>query len=828
MRHILFISLCLASLASTAQPNKTAKVKKAAVTKNGLKAGVKVSYVANANNPAASLYSLGVKVNNAAAGEEFKFRLRSGARLDSLTIRSPNTTANFPTKIAPGQQYIVTQTSGPRTCELTNYIGTISKNTIVTAACGLPPSNHKIGVAYSSGLMSVYDRFEFELSGGERIVIDTGHKVVYFSQIFQTGQSYRVRQVSGTRTCTFAYIGVYGSSEAEGVITNSDVLIRADFPTPPLSIITMNITGIKTGEMFIFSDTYGRTHYIPFSLTTSLGGFPIGDPWIITQVGPRPCVITPASGVVPNSPLTIQCDCRKPPGSAPDSSLIRGFLRGKAGTVITLQTNGANDLTVTASIEGTYFTFPTPLPDGSAYNVTVKSAPPDQQYVVKTYAGEPGIVSGSSYVTVYGDLQYDLISRDSSNTLSSFYESSDPSVDKEMPEEDFRNRNVVFISQAKGLCGSSGQYRQIFWRDRLTGDTRMISRSPNGEEGNGNSFAPSLLAGSALAVGQLYVAFESYATNLVDNDRNGVRDVFLWTKTYKGDGVERISVGPGSVEGNGESFEPSVTGMGDVAFSSNATNLVGDGVEVSGVNVYLWENHSKRTTLISKDPITGKGVGGSKPSIDMSGYKIAFWSFANTLVPEDNNNLWDIFLYERNTSFVGLPLRRITMAYDGGERNQGDESSSRIVAPTISGDGRFITYATTASNVVPGDNNNVQDVFVYDSENNSTIRASVDNNGVEGNAASPIGQGERIDITVNGSKVVFTTAATNFGVPANNVMLYDLNLHKLTPVTAVTGTYVSTPSISRNGRYVIFGCGLPLDSRFTSSGLFAAFVAAGY
>lgn len=503
----------------------------------------------------------------------------------------------------------------------------------------------------------------------------------------------------------------------------------------------------------------------------------------------------------------------------PGSSLIKGLVRGKAGTVITLQNNGANDLTVTAGRGDTYFTFPTPLQNGSAYKVTVKSAPPDQLYVVNTYAGEPGIVSGSSFVTVYGDLKYDLLSRDSSNTLVGFYESWDPSADKS-PEDNARY--VVFISQANGLCGSSGKYRQIFWRDRLTGDTRMISRSPNGEEGNGNSLAP------VLSVGEIYVAFESYATNLVDNDRNGVRDVFLWSKTREGGEVQRVSVGPGGMEGNDESFEPSIAGMGTyVAFSSNATNLVGDSVKISGVNVYLRENYRKQTILISKDPNTGNGVGGSKPSIDMNGYRIAFWSFSNKLVPGDNNNLWDIFLYERNTSFVGLPLRRITMGYDGAERNQGDESTSRIVAPTISGNGRFITYATTASNVVPGDNNKVQDVFVYDSDNNSTIRASVDNNGVEGNADSPIGQGERIDITANGSKIAFTTAASNFGVPANNVMLYDLNLHKLTPVTVVSGTYVSTPSISRNGRYVIFGCGLPLDSRFKTSGLFAAFVGDG-
>jgi hypothetical protein len=376
----------------------------------------------------------------------------------------------------------------------------------------------------------------------------------------------------------------------------------------------------------------------------------------------------------------------------------------------------------------------------------------------------------------------------------------------------------VFISQAQGLCGASGKYRQIFWRDRLTGATRMISRTATGEEGNGNSFAP------VISVGSTYVAFESYATNLVNNDQNGLRDVFLWRRTREGGEVERISVGPGGVEGNGESYEPSISGMGnEVAFTSYATNLSEDGAEVSGVNVYLREPQKQLTTLISKDYKTGKGVGGSCPSIDMNGYKIAFYSFAYTLVPGDNNNLWDIFLYERNTSYKGLPLKRITMAYDGGERNQGSESSSRVVTPTISGDGRFISYATTATNVVPGDNNNVQDVFVYDINANTTTRISVDNYGVEGNDDSPIGQGERIELSYNGNTAAFTTKATNFGTPANNIKLYNLSSKKIASVTNVTGTYVSTPSLSRSGRYVVFGCGLPLDERFKSSGLFAAF-----
>lgn len=581
----------------------------------------------------------------------------------------------------------------------------------------------------------------------------------------------------------------------------------------------VKVSYVASGESFVF--TIGSGKNITVTQSNTVVNFPgscsPGQTITISQLsGPRTVNFTDGSNVVTilNANVVSFADAGAPPGN----SLIRGILKGKAGSIITLQNNGGSDLTVTASEGTTRFTFPTPLPDGSAYNVTVKSAPAGQQYTVKTYAGEPNIVSAGSFVTVYGDLQYDLISRDSTNNvLGTFYESWDPSAIKSTEDD---ARYVVFISSAKGLCGASGQHRQIFWRDRLTGDTRMISRAPNGEEGNANSFAP------VISVGSLYVAFESYATNLVGNDGNGVRDVFLWRRTQGGGEIERVSVGPGGVEGNSESFEPSISGMGgQVAFSSNATNLVSDGVEVSGVNVYLWEKYSKSITLISKDYKTGKGVGGSKPSIDMNGYKIAFYSFAWTLVPDDNNNLWDIFLYQRNTSLVGQPLKRITMAYDGGERNQGEESSSRVITPAISGfDGRYIAYATTASNVVANDNNKAQDVFIYDSQTNTTIRASVDDNGVEGNGDSPYGQGEAIAVSANGEVVAFTTKASNFGTPAGNIVMYNLNTKKMIPVTSVTGTYVSTPSVSRSGRYVVFGCGQPLDSRFSSSGLFAALV----
>ena len=579
--------------------------------------------------------------------------------------------------------------------------------------------------------------------------------------------------------------------------------------------VGVKVSYVASGESFVFSIGSGKNATVTQSNTVVNfpGNYAARQTLTISQLsGPRTVNFDNNMITVQNSNYSFFADAGSPPGK----SYIRGLVRGPLGAVVVLQNNGANDLALTLTGGDTRFTFPNPMPDGSAYSITVKSCPQEQQYVVKTYAGTPNVVSNESFVLITGDRKYDLVTRDSSNNTGTFYESWDPSCIKS-PEDD--GRYVVFISQARGLCGASGQYRQIYWRDRRTGDTRMISRAPNGEEGNGNSFAP------VISVGSIYVAFESYASNLVSNDGNKVRDVFLWRKSQTGGEITRVSESTSGAEGNSESFEPSISGMGgQVAYSSNASNLLDDGTEVSGVNVYLWEKSSKKTTLLSKDPKTGKGVGGSKPSIDMNGYRVAFWSWAWTLVPNDNNNIWDIFLYERNSGLIGQPLKRITMAYDGGERNQGEESSSRVVTPYISGDGKFISYATTASNVVPDDNNKMQDAFVYSIESNTTTRVSVNSNGEEGNGSSPAGQGERIELSYNGSTAAFTTTSSNFGVPANNIMVYHLPTRKLIPVSNVTGTYVSTPSISRSGRYVVFGCGQPLDNRFNSSGLFAVFV----
>jgi Tol biopolymer transport system component len=501
------------------------------------------------------------------------------------------------------------------------------------------------------------------------------------------------------------------------------------------------------------------------------------------------------------------------------NSLLYGIFSAPAGTAIVLQNNSKNDLTLTTRKETgkTYstntFNFPIPLLDGAKFKVTLKKITPGQTAGI--YAGADGLMpQPDNKLRVGCDFTYDLVCRSSNDgSFSTFYESSDPSVGGNTGEE---GRYVTFVSSAVGFAGATGKHRQIFWRDRNTGVTKLISAGTGGEEGNGDSYAPAI-SGDGKAV-----AFESYSTNLIVNDKNGLRDIFVWhSNTNK---MERVSIGEGGKEANGESYEPSVSGDGDlIAFTSTASNISETGKGISNNNVFLRDMKLERSMMISVDPVAKKGGGGSRPSISYDGTRIAFYSNTATLVADDNNGIWDIFLWDKSNA----KLKRVSLTADGKERSQGNESANRIVSPAISGNGRYIAFTTTAPNMVPGDINSYQDVFVYDINTSNTVIASNGANGIPGNADSPIEQGEKIAISFDGKWVAFSTKASNLGVPAANVVMHNMATGESRAVSAVVGSSVGRPSISYTGAYIVFGIGGKLDSRFPASGIFANYTGVG-
>jgi Tol biopolymer transport system component len=95
--------------------------------------------------------------------------------------------------------------------------------------------------------------------------------------------------------------------------------------------------------------------------------------------------------------------------------------------------------------------------------------------------------------------------------------SSDPVISAD-------GRFVAFYSFASDLVpGDTNNAADVFVRDRQTGKTRRVSVSSGGAQGNALSFGP------AISSDGRFVAFESYASNLVPNDTNNAIDVFVRT-----------------------------------------------------------------------------------------------------------------------------------------------------------------------------------------------------------------------------------------------------------------------------------------------------------
>ena len=601
-------------------------------------------------------------------------------------------------------------------------------------------------------------------------------------------------------------------------------------PTPVATTYTVGVTvaALGAGESFGFSLGSGT----PIAITQAgasvkfTPGLATGASYTVSQTsGPRTCTLSAnRSGTIAAANVEVTATCGTLPGTSP----LTGTLRGPIGAQVVLQNNGGSDLpaTVTLSTGNTTdhydesaFSFGTPLPDGTAYQVSVKSASAGQTCAV--YKGDTGTLPVTATGLRVGcEYTYDLVSRSTSDAVrGTYFESSAPVIGgSNVPvgtttQGYGEGRFVAFVSNAAGIAGNTSAHRQIFWRDNLTGETKLVSAAPGGAvEGNGDSWAPTISADG------LVVAFESTASNLVTGDTNGVSDIFGWSVLDTTRTVERVSVGPGGLEANAGSFEPTVSADGRVvAFTSGASNLTAGVSGINTLNVFRHDVVSGGNTLVSKNA-SGNGVGGSKPMLSEDGNRLAFYSYALTLAG-DTNGLWDVFVYDH----AAAATTRVSLANGGGERNQGNDSISRVVAPAISGNGRYVAYASTSTNVVAGDTNTFQDVFVVDTQTGAVVRASVSTAGAQGNADSPTGQGERPSLSYDGTWVAFSTSAGTLGAAAGNVLMHNSVTGETRVVSNQTGGSVGPAVMSRSGAYVVFGASTQLDPRFASTGLFSRF-----
>src|SRR5688572_4209052 len=170
--------------------------------------------------------------------------------------------------------------------------------------------------------------------------------------------------------------------------------------------------------------------------------------------------------------------------------------------------------------------------------------------------------------------------------------------------------------------------------------TERVSVGSGGSQGDGTSHA------SAISADGRYVAFASWASNLVAGDTNGSGDVFV--RDRQTGTTERVSVASGGSEGDADSWEPAISADGRyVAFSSSASNLVPD--DTNGTfDVFIRDRQTGTTERVSVASDGSEGNAGSwEPVIGADGPDVAFSSLADNLVPGDTNGVMDVFVRDR-------------------------------------------------------------------------------------------------------------------------------------------------------------------------------------
>ena len=310
-----------------------------------------------------------------------------------------------------------------------------------------------------------------------------------------------------------------------------------------------------------------------------------------------------------------------------------------------------------------------------------------------------------------------------------------------MPSISDDGRYVAFMSDATNLVtGDTNHTTDIFVRDLVTGINQRVSAGSGGQQANGASSFPSLSRDG------LHVAFLSAASNLVAGDTNGTFDVFV--RDRLANVTQRISVGPGGVQGNDASLYPAVSGDGRfVAFISDATNLVSGDVNGSS-DAFVRDrlNGTTRRVSVGAGGVEANRLTGNAPSISADGRFVAFDSSASNLVPGDTNGIQDIFVRDLQAKTT----TRVSVGAGGVEAN------GISISPTLSTDGRFVAFSSDATNLVNADTNGLHDVFVTDRLAGTTRRASVGPGGVQGNGPS-FGTA----VSTDGAHVGFVSNATN-------------------------------------------------------------------
>jgi hypothetical protein len=362
-------------------------------------------------------------------------------------------------------------------------------------------------------------------------------------------------------------------------------------------------------------------------------------------------------------------------------------------------------------------------------------------------------------------------------------------------------RYVAFASTSSNLVPEDvNGTTDIFVRDTLTGTTTLVSGGLDGQPANDWAEFAATISGNGR-----YVAFTSRASNLVPDDTNNERDVFVYdrqtgvtsrasvfaggrqiqgissgaTISHNGRYVAFIVIAFGTIDDQGlwingqvafvhdmqtgktarvslqadggtnlPVFQAAISGNGKRVVFSGFGDWIGDGGTNTGIFVH---DRSSGATVRANLPVTGDTLpDGTNPSISKDGTKVS-WESYDPYVPADTNGTGDVYVRDLIADTTTL----VTANRRGTDAGNGYSSSGRLAVS-----GRYVAFHSSASDLVARDvNGNRADVFVRDLDTGRTTAVSTTATGTTGNSDSFDGA-----VSANGSRIVFLSGATDLGV----------------------------------------------------------------
>ena len=393
-------------------------------------------------------------------------------------------------------------------------------------------------------------------------------------------------------------------------------------------------------------------------------------------------------------------------------------------------------------------------------------------------------------------------------------------------------RYIAFASDAANLVrNDTNNYRDVFVRDLALGTNILVSVAANGGGANGISSEPSISGDGR------YVAFASFATNLLTGDTNLSEDVFR--RDLQSGTTTLVSRSVNGGFGNGDSLSPTISQDGKyVLFRSQAQNL-GSGT-FSSVNLFLRDTLAQATYTLTSNGVTSASM---TPDGRFIAYIGSLASGSSYLY------VWDSQLFKRIYTNSSAAYSSVSISKDGqrlvygaaGSSLNGREMASNVnwvistgafnptPGPRFSSDGRFLVYSTAAK-LDSTDNNGTYDVYVYDFQLRMNRLASKRFDA----AGAPTGLSIAPDISSDGRLVAYRSFATNCTPgdlnKTSDVFLYDrsnyvttvLSMSQLGNWTANGGS--SMPLFSGDGSTLLFrstASDLTAQSGSAASDLFA-------